>query len=260
MKQSWKRIGVILLIVIMGLNLYGCFTPKRTASQIEAALEAKYGEEFRVINMGGRNGGNMDVITAHCCPVVNEDIVFQARLDSSGNLVSDGYVQSFAINEVEEYIKGVFEKHGLTVQINFMCSGAEMSEISKLDPSDEYFLETAVGYDVRWGGIIAVQDIGNLDDMAEYLYEVMEEIWKQYPQIQEWNRVFIISVEDYDTCVEEMRKYDFVHTSLFRDYEIQGSVAMSINKVEEGDVIEGISKTEEEILQELQEEYDEYFR
>ena len=198
----------------------------------------------------------MDVITAHCCPVANEDIVFQARLDSNGNLVSDGYGISYVTNEVEQYVANLFSENGLDTQINFGCLGKEAGELSNLDLTDEDLLTTAFGYDVFFGGNIAVRDTGSMEDMAAIIYRIVNEVMVDNNPARMRFGIFIVGDADYDACVEEMRKYDSVSELFFRNYDTKGLVSVWINKEEN----EGINMTEEEILQKLEEEVNEFYR
>lgn len=260
MKQRWKRMSLILMAIAIGMSLSGCFiSPKNTARRFQAGLEAKYGEEFHVISMGGRNAGNMDIIQAHCYPEANEEIVFNAQMDTSGTIVRDGYVSAYVTNEVEQYIKGLFEAEGLEVQINFSASGTDIGELYNLDLSDENLLDTAMGYDISWGGTIAVRDIGDMEEMANKIYKVMNELWQNYPQIREWSKVFVIADEDFDACVVEMKKEDTISNSFFLHYGVEGESTVNINKTVDDVLVEGVYKTEEEILQNLLEEFTDYY-
>ena len=125
MKKIIKRIGVIAMAFMVAANMAACIgLDQIQAKQVEQALEARYGEEFKVTRIGNRLGsGEPDTAEAYCHPVANPDIVFRARIDIDGNLLNNPYPSAALEYQMEKYMTSNFEMEGMQVLNYSQVSG-----------------------------------------------------------------------------------------------------------------------------------------
>ena len=222
------------------------------ARQVEQALEARYGEEFKVTRIGNRLGsGEPDTVEAYCHPVANPDIVFRARIDIDGNLLSEGYIGATLRNQMKEYLMQSFEADGMEVQINgYFTMGNAVGDYTEIDVKAEDAMAQSAQYGVCYCMNIAMKDTGNNEEMAEAIYHSAESVLNIDENIRVFMVAYVIESDRYDECKEFARQYDTISS---QEYYNHGAIREVVERVNDGfrDIeVVGVEKTAEDILQE----------
>ena len=257
MKTIIKRMSVIAIAFMVAANMVGCIgLDQIQAKQVEQALEARYGEEFKVTRIGNRLGsGEPDTAEAYCHPVANPDIVFRARIDIDGNLLNDPYPSAVLKYQMEEYLMQSFEADGMEVQINgyFDMSNA-VGDYKEIDVWAEDAVAQSVQYGLCYCMDIAMKDTGNNEEMAEAIYHSAESVLDIDEDIRVFMAVYIIESDRYEECKEFAQQYE--HVSSLEYYDL-GAIREVVERVNDGykDIeVVGVEKTAEDILQEWEAE------
>ena len=257
MKTIIKRMSVIAIAFMVAANMVGCIgLDQIQAKQVEQALEARYGEEFKVTRIGNRLGsGEPDTAEAYCHPVANPDIVFRARIDIDGNLLNDPYPSAVLKYQMEEYLMQSFEADGMEVQINgyFDMSNA-VGDYKEIDVWAEDAVAQSVQYGLCYCMDIAMKDTGNNEEMAKAIYHSAESVLDIDEDIRVFMAVYIIESDRYEECKELARQYDGLS---IQEYYDTGAIRDVVERVNDGykDIeVVGVEKTAEDILQEWEAE------
>ena len=257
MKTIIKRMSVIVMAFMVAANMAACIgLDQIQARQVEQALEARYGEEFKVTRIGNRLGsGEPDTVEAYCHPVANPDIVFRARIDIDGNLLSEGYIGATLRNQMKEYLMQSFEADGMEVQINgnFDMSNA-VGDYKEIDVWAEDAVAQSVQYGICYSMDIAMKDTGNNEEMAEAIYHSAESVLDIDENIRVFMVAYVIESDRYDECKEFARQYDTISS---QEYYNHGAIREVVEGVNDGfrDIeVVGVEKTAEDILQEWEAE------
>ena len=252
-----KRMSVIVMAFMVATNMAACIgLDQIQARQVEQALEARYGEEFKVTRIGNRLGsGEPDTVEAYCHPVANPDIVFRARIDIDGNLLSEGYIGATLRNQMKEYLMQSFEADGMEVQINghFDMSNA-VGDYKEIDVWAEDAVAQSVQYGICYSMDIAMKDTGNNEEMAEAIYHSAESVLDIDENIRVFMLVYVIESDRYEECKEFAQQYE--HVSSLEYYDL-GAIREVVERVNDGfrDIeVVGVEKTAEDILQEWEAE------
>ena len=257
MKTMIKRMSVIVMAFMVAANMVGCIgLDQIQARQVEQALEARYGEEFKVTRIGNRLGsGEPDTAEAYCHPVANPDIVFRARIDIDGNLLSEGYIGATLRNQMKEYLMQSFEADGMEVQINgYFTMGNAVGDYTEIDVKAEDAMAQSAQYGVCYCMNIAMKDTGNNEEMAEAIYHSAESVLNIDENIRVFIAVYIIEADRYEECKELARQYDGLS---IQEYYDTGAIRDVVERVNDGykDIeVVGVEKTAEDILQEWEAE------
>ena len=260
MKTMIKRMSVIVMAFMVAANMAACIgLDQIQARQVEQALEARYGEEFKVTRIGNRLGsGEPDTAEAYCHPVANPDIVFRARIDIDGNLLNNPYPSAVLEYQMEEYLMQSFEADGMEVQINGnLAMGNAVGDFTEIDVKAEDAVAQSVQYGICYCMNIAMKDTGNNEEMAEAIYHSAESALSIDENIEVVLRVYIIGVDRYEECKELARQYDGLSIQEYYDTGAIRDVVERVNHdyrdIKDIEVI-GIEKTAEDILQEWEAE------
>ena len=257
MKTMIKRMSVIVMAFMVAANMAACIgLDQIQARQVEQALEARYGEEFKVTRIGNRLGsGEPDTAEAYCHPVANPDIVFRARIDIDGNLLSEGYIGATLRNQMKEYLMQSFEADGMEVQINgYFTMGNAVGDYTEIDVKAEDAMAQSAQYGVCYCMNIAMKDTGNNEEMAEAIYHSAESVLNIDENIRVFMVAYVIESDRYDECKEFARQYDTISS---QEYYNHGAIREVVERVNDGfrDIeVVGVEKTAEDILQEWEAE------
>ena len=257
MKTIIKRMSVIAIAFMVAANMVGCIgLDQIQAKQVEQALEARYGEEFKVTRIGNRLGsGEPDTAEAYCHPVANPDIVFRARIDIDGNLLSEDYIGATLRNQMKEYLMQSFEADGVEVQINgYFTMGNAVGDYTEIDVKAEDAMAQSAQYGICYCMDIAMKDTGNKEEMAEAIYHSAESVLDIDENIRVFMAVYIIEADRYEECKELARQYDGLS---IQEYYDTGAIRDVVERVNDGykDIeVVGVEKTAEDILQEWEAE------
>ena len=257
MKTMIKRMSVIAIAFMVAANMAACIgLDQIQAKQVEQALEARYGEEFKVTRIGNRLGsGEPDTAEAYCHPVANPDIVFRARIDIDGNLLSEGYIGATLRNQMKEYLMQSFEADGMEVQINgYFTMGNAVGDYTEIDVKAEDAMAQSAQYGVCYCMNIAMKDTGNNEEMAEAIYHSAESVLDIDENIRVFMLVYVIESDRYEECKEFAQQYE--HVSSLEYYDL-GAIREVVERVNDGykDIeVVGVEKTAEDILQEWEAE------
>ena len=257
MKTMIKRMSVIAIAFMVATNMVGCIgLDQIQARQVEQALEARYGEEFKVTRIGNRLGsGEPDTAEAYCHPVANPDIVFRARIDIDGNLLSEDYIGAVLRNQMKEYLMQSFEADGMEVQINgYFTMGNAVGDYTEIDVKAEDAMAQSAQYGICYCMDIAMEDTGNNEEMAEAIYHSAESVLNIDENIRVFMAVYIIKADRYEECKELARQYDGLS---IQEYYDTGAIRDVVERVNDGykDIeVVGVEKTAEDILQEWEAE------
>ncbi len=257
MKTMIKRMSVIVMAFMVAANMVGCIgLDQIQARQVEQALEARYGEEFKVTRIGNRLGsGEPDTAEAYCHPVANPDIVFRARIDIDGNLLSEDYIGATLRNQMKEYLMQSFEADGVEVQINgYFTMGNAVGDYTEIDVKAEDAMAQSAQYGICYCMDIAMKDTGNNEEMAEAIYHSAESVLNIDENIRVFIAVYIIEADRYEECKELARQYDGLS---IQEYYDTGAIRDVVERVNDGykDIeVVGVEKTAEDILQEWEAE------
>ena len=257
MKTIIKRMSVIAIAFMVAANMAACIgLDQIQARQVEQALEARYGEEFKVTRIGNRLGsGEPDTAEAYCHPVANPDIVFRARIDIDGNLLSEGYIGATLRNQMKEYLMQSFEADGMEVQINgYFTMGNAVGDYTEIDVKAEDAMAQSAQYGVCYCMNIAMKDTGNNEEMAEAIYHSAESVLDIDENIRVFMLVYVIESDRYEECKEFAQQYE--HVSSLEYYDL-GAIREVVERVNDGykDIeVVGVEKTAEDILQEWEAE------
>ena len=257
MKTMIKRMSVIAIAFMVAANMVGCIgLDQIQAKQVEQALEARYGEEFKVTRIGNRLGsGEPDTAEAYCHPVANPDIVFRARIDIDGNLLSEDYIGATLRNQMKEYLMQSFEADGVEVQINgYFTMGNAVGDYTEIDVKAEDAMAQSAQYGICYCMDIAMKDTGNNEEMAEAIYHSAESVLNIDENIRVFIAVYIIEADRYEECKELARQYDGLS---IQEYYDTGAIRDVVERVNDGykDIeVVGVEKTAEDILQEWEAE------
>ena len=257
MKTIIKRMSVIAIAFMVAANMAACIgLDQIQAKQVEQALEARYGEEFKVTRIGNRLGsGEPDTAEAYCHPVANPDIVFRARIDIDGNLLSEDYIGATLRNQMKEYLMQSFEADGVEVQINgYFTMGNAVGDYTEIDVKAEDAMAQSAQYGICYCMDIAMKDTGNNEEMAEAIYHSAESVLNIDENIRVFMAVYIIEADRYEECKEFARQYDGLS---IQEYYDTGAIRDVVERVNDGykDIeVVGVEKTAEDILQEWEAE------
>ena len=257
MKTMIKRMSVIVMAFMVAANMVGCIgLDQIQARQVEQALEARYGEEFKVTRIGNRLGsGEPDTAEAYCHPVANPDIVFRARIDIDGNLLSEDYIGAALRNQMKEYLMQSFEADGMEVQINgYFTMENAVGDYTEIDVKAEDAMAQSAQYGICYCMDIAMKDTGNNEEMAEAIYHSAESVLNIDENIRVFMAVYIIKADRYEECKELARQYDGLS---IQEYYDTGAIRDVVERVNDGykDIeVVGVEKTAEDILQEWEAE------
>ena len=257
MKTIIKRMSVIAIAFMVAANMVGCIgLDQIQAKQVEQALEARYGEEFKVTRIGNRLGsGEPDTAEAYCHPVANPDIVFRARIDIDGNLLNDPYPSAVLKYQMEEYLMQSFEADGMEVQINgYFTMGNAVGDFTEIDVKAEDAMAQSAQYGICYCMDIAMKDTGNNEEMAEAIYHSAESVLDIDENIRVFMLVYVIESDRYEECKEFAQQYE--HVSSLEYYDL-GAIREVVERVNDGykDIeVVGVEKTAEDILQEWEAE------
>ena len=257
MKTMIKRMSVIAIAFMVAANMAACIgLDQIQAKQVEQALEARYGEEVKVTRIGNRLGsGEPDTVEAYCHPVANPDIVFRARIDIDGNLLSEGYIGATLRNQMKEYLMQSFEADGMEVQINgYFTMGNAVGDYTEIDVKAEDAMAQSAQYGVCYCMNIAMKDTGNNEEMAEAIYHSAESVLNIDENIRVFMVAYVIESDRYDECKEFARQYDTISS---QEYYNHGAIREVVERVNDGfrDIeVVGVEKTAEDILQEWEAE------
>ena len=255
MKTMIKRMSVIVMAFMVAANMAACIgLDQIQAKQVEQALEARYGEEFKVTRIGNRLGsGEPDTAEAYCHPVANPDIVFRARIDIDGNLLSEGYIGATLRNQMKEYLMQSFEADGMEVQINgYFTMGNAVGDYTEIDVKAEDAMAQPAQYGVCYCMNIAMKDTGNNEEMAEAIYHSAESVLNIDENIQVFMVAYVIESDRYDECKEFARQYDTISS---QEYYNHGAIREVVEGVNDKDIeVVGVEKTAEDILREWEAE------
>ena len=257
MKTMIKRMSVIVMAFVVATNMAACIgLDQIQARQVEQALEARYGEEFKVTRIGNRLGsGEPDTAEAYCHPVANPDIVFRARIDIDGNLLSEDYIGAVLRNQMKEYLMQSFEADGMEVQINgYFTMGNAVGDYTEIDVKAEDAMAQSAQYGICYCMDIAMEDTGNNEEMAEAIYHSAESVLNIDENIRVFMAVYIIKADRYEECKELARQYDGLS---IQEYYDTGAIRDVVERVNDGykDIeVVGVEKTAEDILQEWEAE------
>ena len=257
MKTMMKRMSVIAMAFMVAVNMVGCIgLDQIQARQVEQALEARYGEEFKVTRIGNRLGsGEPDTAEAYCHPVANPDIVFRARIDIDGNLLNNPYPSAVLKYQMEEYLMQSFEAEGMEVQINgYFTMGNAVGDYTEIDVKAEDAMAQSAQYGICYCMDIAMKDTGNNEEMAEAVYHSAESVLNIDENIRVFMVAYVIESDRYDECKEFARQYDTISS---QEYYNHGAIREVVERVNDGyrDIeVVGVEKTAEDILQEWEAE------
>ena len=255
MKTIIKRMSVIAIAFMVAANMAACIgLDQIQAKQVEQALEARYGDEFKVTRIGNRLGsGEPDTAEAYCHPVANPDIVFRARIDIDGNLLSEGYIGATLRNQMKEYLMQSFEADGMEVQINgYFTMGNAVGDYTEIDVKAEDAMAQPAQYGVCYCMNIAMKDTGNNEEMAEAIYHSAESVLNIDENIQVFMVAYVIESDRYDECKEFARQYDTISS---QEYYNHGAIREVVEGVNDKDIeVVGVEKTAEDILREWEAE------
>lgn len=96
MKKILKKIGVILVSASILTQIAGCVSD--TAQKAEKALEEKYDKTVKVTKIGNFNNNSYNIFCKQ------GDVIFSARVDKDGILISDKYNEALLCKDIEEKI------------------------------------------------------------------------------------------------------------------------------------------------------------
>ena len=252
-----KRMSVIVMAFMVAANMAACIgLDQIQAKQVEQALEARYGEEFKVTRIGNRLGsGDPTTAEAYCHPVANPDIVFRARIDIDGNLLNNTYTSAVLDYQMEEYLMQSFEADGMEVQINgyFDMSNA-VGDYKEIDVWAEDAVAQSVQYGLCYCMEVAMKDTGNDEEMAEAIYHSAEAALDIDESIDVLLGVYIIDANRYEECKEFARQYDGLSDQEYYDFGAIRDVVERVNHNYKDIEVVGVEKTAEDILQEWEAE------
>ena len=257
MKTMIKRMSVIVMAFMVAANMTACIgLDQIQARQVEQALEARYGEEFKVTRIGNRLGsGDPTTAEAYCHPVANPDIVFRARIDSDGNLLNEDYIGAVLRNQMKECLLQSFEADGMEVQINgFFTTGNVVGDYTEIDVKAEDAVAQSAQYGVCYCMEVAMKDTGNDEEMAEAIYHSAESVLDIDENIQLFMVVYIIDANRYEECKEFARQYDGLSDQEYYDFGAIRDVVERVNDDYRDVEVVGVEKTAEDILREWEAE------
>lgn len=257
MKTMIKRMSVIAMAFMVAANMAACIgLDQIQARQVEQALEARYGEEFKVTRIGNRLGsGEPDTAEAYCHPVANPDIVFRARIDIDGNLLNNPYPSAALEYQMEEYLMQSFEADGMEVQINGnLAMGNAVGDFTEIDVKAEDAVAQSVQYGICYSMDIAMKDTGNNEEMAEAIYHSAESVLDIDENINVLLGVYIIESDRYEECKELARQYDGLSIQEYYNHGAIRDVVERVNHDYKDIEVVGVEKTAEDILQEWEAE------
>ena len=257
MKTMIKRMSVIAIAFMVAANMAACIgLDQIQARQVEQALEARYGEEFKVTRIGNRLGsGEPDTAEAYCHPVANPDIVFRARIDIDGNLLNNPYPSAVLEYQMEEYLMQSFEADGMEVQINGnLAMGNAVGDFTEIDVKAEDAVAQSVQYGLCYCMKIAMKDTGNNEEMAKAVYHSAESVLDIDENIRVCMMVYIIEADRYEECKELARQYDGLSIQEYYDTGAIRDVVERVNDDYKDIEVVGVEKTAEDILQEWEAE------
>ena len=257
MKTMIKRMSVIVMAFMVAANMAACIgLDQIQAKQVEQALEARYGEEFKVTRIGNRLGsGEPDTVEAYCHPVANPDIVFRARIDIDGNLLNNPYPSAALEYQMEEYLMQSFEVDGMEVQINGnLAMGNAVGDFTEIDVKAEDAVAQSVQYGLCYCMKIAMKDTGNNEEMAVAIYHSAESVLDIDENIRVCMMVYIIEADRYEECKELARQYDGLSIQEYYDTGAIRDVVERVNDDYKDIEVVGVEKTAEDILQEWEAE------
>ena len=97
-------------------SVYDLSNNKEVAEDVKNTLKAKYGEDFEVLRIGNRYGGeSFEMVDAYCSPSSDKDIVFTMKADLNGERTfeEDDYYLKVVSSEIDKEITSSLKKRNI---------------------------------------------------------------------------------------------------------------------------------------------------
>ena len=228
LRDKIKQIGGLVIVVATMMSFTSCLQGlnKANAGDIEKLLQEKYGTEFQVISIGNRLASpGMDTVTAYCRPVNDSRIVFEAKMNTENQLVSDGFVKRVVEVQAEKDLEKFFSAQGVQASVyanitpvpeNTDYRSADYLQIIKNTPDISLTFKTVVSESKK----------------DKKLYQAISAALMNYYQmnnsIQCGTGAYNIRADKYEECVEKMRTGSYPSKTFFEGYDPIGSAVVAV--------------------------------
>ena len=204
-KKKLMQIGGLVIAMAALMNFTSCLRAlnKTNAGDIERLLQEKYGIEFQVISIGNRLASpSMDTVTAYCSPKNNNRVVFEAKMNTNNELVSDNFPNRVIDVQAEDYIENYFHKYGFSVSANVHI----FQLTDDIDFRTANYLQILKNTpDVGFSIYVAVCETDDTRKLYEVLSSLLTSYYRHNKSIHIGMDLWHMSVESYKTCEEELQ-------------------------------------------------------
>lgn len=228
MKEKMKQIGSFVIAVAVLMSLSSCLQAlnRSSAGDIEKLLQEKYGTEFQVISIGNRLASSgMDTVTAYCRPVDDTRVVFEAKMNTHHQLVSDSFVERVVEVQAEKALEESFSNEGIQASVyahifpvpeDTDYRNADYLEIIKSTPDSSFTFKTVVSERTK-------------DDKV---YNAITSVLMSHYQLNDslkcGTSAYNIIADQYNDCVKKMRTGGYPSKTFFEGYMSLGSATVSV--------------------------------
>ena len=207
-----KRIFNLLLCSILLFNLMGCSysSGEKIGAEIEMQLESKYGKQFTVSSLGGRNAEKKGV-TAYVYADEDPTMLFTIRMNSENNTITyNNYEYRLVLRKIENMINSAFAKYGIE-SVCYIESSLYDDSVGTNITAYEYIQN----YKPEWLSIAQIIKDGN-NVTASNIEKVYKEIHRELDNQFLGIGLYVITSNDYDVVADKVMR----ETQIFDEYRL----------------------------------------
>ncbi len=227
-KHKMKQIGGLVIVMAALMSFTSCLNAlnKTNAGDIEKLLQEKYGAEFQVISIGNRLASpGMDTVTAYCRLKSDSRVVFEAQMNVSNQLVTDNFVKRVVEVQAEKKLEEYFSREGIQAAVyatvfpvpeDVDYRNADYYQILKDTPEVSFTFKTVVS------------ESKNDNKLYNAITNALTNYYQLNNSIKCGTTAWNISADQYDECVEKMRKGSYPPKTFFEKYSPIGTATVAI--------------------------------
>ncbi|MCP8969375.1 hypothetical protein [Ectobacillus ponti] len=223
------------------INLFGCsILNDSNADQITEALQKKYGEKFKVTGLGNRLGtATNDTVTSYVYAENKPDVLFEAEVNTKGELTFDNYVERRVTRQVEDIIRKSFQDQSLEALANVHIYGPTGAKPTNPDITLEEYVKSHKP-ELFIAQIILKNPTGDLKASAASIMQAYQNIYANLYGTGLEGKVKVIAAEQYADCAEKFREEVSVTKTWYEDFKVMSEFSVSVTGA-------GVNKSESEL-------------
>ena len=213
------------------------------ANKIEMMLKEKYGEDFKVYSIGGRQPFNPNSsVKAYCYSINNPNAKFEVTLDNVNDVINDGYPESIISSFAAKRIQKVFDESEIKATVKGDIYLAKFEKIIKEDELDELIENTE---DIVVSADIMVTNIDDYEKLYNASIIALNKFQKNGNLLKVLN-IINLRESDYNSYLSEFVETPFFSTKEFQNYGVL--LGNSYVRIENNIILTDFEQFKEEIF------------